>query len=191
MDLFSLHPWLVISALFFAVALAQTARIWWRRTTNRRQWQKRRVRARNGEEGAERLLADSGFRVLRRQYRQPWTIAVDGSKEQVELRADLLVEKGDKQYVVEVKTGALAPNIRTAATRRQLLEYRLAYDVDGVLLADMEKRRIHRVDFSLPGRNRRRTIARFWLVLGVVSGILLSEAVRSLFVFVERYIEPF
>ena len=33
--------------------------------------------------------------------------------------------------VAEVKTGRLAPRIDTPATRRQLLEYRLAFDVDG------------------------------------------------------------
>ena len=186
MDLLSLHPWLLIGAVLVAIVLVQAARISWRRAATRLRWQQKRTRARAGEEDAERLLSNSGFRVLRRQYRQPWTIAVDGSTEQVELRADLLVEKGSKQYVVEVKTGAIAPNIRTAATRRQLLEYRLAYDVDGALLVDMEKRRIHRIDFFLPKPARFNALTFFWLALGAASGVLLSEAVRSLFVFVKR-----
>jgi len=186
MNLLSLHPWLLIGVALLAIALLQAARIWWRRAATRLRWQQKRARARTGEEDAERLLTNSGFRVLRRQYRQPWTIAVDGSTERVELRADLLVEKSSKRYIVEVKTGAIAPNIRTAATRRQLLEYRLAYDVDGALLVDMEKRRIHRIDFLLPKPARFKALAFFWLALGAVSGVLLSEAVRSLFVFLYR-----
>ncbi len=186
MDPLPFQPWLLISALLFAIAVVQTARIWWRRTNDRRQWQHRRVRAKTGEEGAEQLLTNSGFRVLRKQFRQPWTITVDGSSEQVELRADLLVEKGAKKYIVEVKTGAVAPNIRTPATRRQLLEYRLAYDVDGVLLADMEKRRIHRVDFPLPKPGPHKSLALWWLTLGATAGVLLCEALRSLFIFIDQ-----
>ena len=186
MDLLSLHPWFLITLLLFAVALLQTARISWRRIATRMRWRKRRVRARTGEEEAEQLLVDRGFRVLRKQFRQPWTITVDGSTEQVQLRADLLVEKGAKQYVVEVKTGSVAPNIRTPATRRQLLEYSLAYDVDGVLLVDMEKRRIHRIGFLLPRPAQRKVFALLWLVLGAASGVLLSEAIRSSLDFIER-----
>jgi len=185
-DLLSLHPWLLISVVLFAIVLVQTARISWHRIATRRRWKRRRVRARSGEEEAERLLVNGGFRVLRRQCPQPWTIKVDGSTERVDLRADFLVEKGSKQYVVEVKTGTVAPNVRTPATRRQLLEYRLAYKADGVLLVDMEKRRVHRVDFPLPKPIRRNAFALFWLVLGAVSGVLLSEALRSLMVLVER-----
>jgi hypothetical protein len=49
--------------------------------------------------------------------------------------------------VVEVKTGALAPKIETSATRRQMLEYRVAFDVDGVLLVDAESGTVHEVTF--------------------------------------------
>ena len=36
---------------------------------------------------------------------------------------------------------------RHAATRRQLMEYAIAYDVDGVLLVDMESEKVRRVAF--------------------------------------------
>lgn len=66
---------------------------------------------------------------------------------EIELRADLLVRQGARRFVADVKTGAEAPKITTAATRRQLLEYRVAYAVDGVLLVDMASRRVHLVEF--------------------------------------------
>ena len=54
------------------------------------------------------------------------------------LRADLLVTRNGRRYVAEVKTGRTAPRLDCAATRRQLLEYRIAFGVDGVLLVDAE-----------------------------------------------------
>ena len=65
------------------------------------------------------------------------------------VRADLLVSRGARRFVAEVKTGARAPRIETAATRRQLLEYAVAYDVDGVLLVDMEEHTISEVEFPM------------------------------------------
>ena len=47
-----------------------------------------------------------------------------------------------------MKTGPRATRITTAATRRQLLEYRVAYDVNGVLLVDMDKEQIHEIGFG-------------------------------------------
>lgn len=74
-------------------------------------------------------------------------MVVDGRHRPVELRADYLVRRGSERFVAEVKTGRVAPCLATAATRRQLLEYRLAYAADGVLLVDMAQRRIHEVVF--------------------------------------------
>jgi hypothetical protein len=76
-------------------------------------------------------------------------VVVDGRHRPVELRADYLVRRGSERYVAEVKTGRVAPCLSTAATRRQLLEYRLAYAADGVLLVDMEHKCIHEVEFPM------------------------------------------
>jgi hypothetical protein len=81
-------------------------------------------------------------------------ITCDGIDHAVELRADLIVEKGGARFVAEAKTGAAAPRLTTAATRRQLLEYLIAYQVDGVLLVDAEAEEIHCVEFPLPRVDR-------------------------------------
>jgi len=65
----------------------------------------------------------------------------------MELRADYLVERGGELLVAEVKTGEEAPSLETAATRRQLLEYHVAFAVDGVLLVSPEQGTIQRVAF--------------------------------------------
>jgi hypothetical protein len=115
--------------------------LWWRLLRAWRRWRLRRQgrRARRGERDAEGLLEALGYRVLERQARQRWTLWVDEEELEVELRADLLVERDGQLWVAEVKTGKFAPLLTTAATRRQLLEYAFAYDCDGVLLVDMER----------------------------------------------------
>jgi hypothetical protein len=76
-----------------------------------------------------------------------YEIIVDGEQFWIPLRADFLVARGERTYIAEVKSGRFAPRLQTAATRRQLLEYLVAYDVDGVLLVDPEKQRIQEVVF--------------------------------------------
>ncbi len=99
----------------------------------------------------------------------------------VELKADLLVAKGGRQFVAEVKTGTLAPQIRTSATRRQLLEYRLAYDVDGVLLVDMENGSISEIDFPLPVGRAQGHNAYAWMALGVALGAGLMHLLKLMY----------
>jgi hypothetical protein len=56
-------------------------------------------------------------------------------------------DASELRLVAEVKSGKIAASLACAATRRQLLEYRLAYDVDGVMLVDMAAGRVHEVRF--------------------------------------------
>jgi len=137
--------------------------------TARRRRRARARRAVEGERDAERVLEDAGYRVLERQARRGFVLEVDGEPEQFELRADFVVRRGRRRFVADAKTGGRAPSLSTAATRRQLLEYRLAYDVDGVLLVDMRAGRVRRVGF--PFRARRWP----WVFLGVALGVAASQ----------------
>jgi hypothetical protein len=96
---------------------------------------------------AEVLLEQHGYAILDRQVRCLWWIAVDGEQEEVELRADLLVEKDGVRFVAEVKTGQRAPDPAYPPTRRQLLEYALAFAPYEVLLVDVEEEDIYAVTF--------------------------------------------
>ena len=115
----------------------------------------RAKRAGGGEEDAATMLRRAGFRIVARQARTWWSPTVDGEPHETELRADYLVEGHEGELLVaEVKTGDEAPQLSTAATRRQLLEYqvafRIAFGADGVLLVCPELGAIHRVQFPLP-----------------------------------------
>ncbi len=101
----------------------------------------------DGEVIAEKLLSKKGYRVIERQVAGEWWMWIDDEAVEVQVRADFLVRRKGRLYVAEVKTGRMVTDPAFPATRRQLLEYRMVFDVDGVLLVDAENRRLHRVDF--------------------------------------------
>ena len=144
-----------LAPLFIATALAAaSAALYLQRLLHRhrgsRRARRRSARAQRGEHDAEALVSSLGYEISARQARLDWIIDVDGEPMTVELRADLLVERDGKRFVAEVKTGDKAPKLSHAATRRQLLEYRCAYPVDGVVLVDVEAGWVSEVGFPLP-----------------------------------------
>ncbi len=138
----------IIVGCVAAIVALWLARAWARWRGSRRA-RRRGARAVRGEVGAIALLEEAGYRVVGRQVRATWVPLVDGEPFPIELRADYVVELDGERLVAEVKTGEAAPNLSTAATRRQLLEYRVAFGVDGVLLVCPERGAIHRVEFPL------------------------------------------
>jgi len=105
-------------------------------------------RAVAGEDAATGLLRAAGYRIDALQIPTEWTIHQDGEPVTIPLRCDALVSRDGRRLVAEVKTGDQAPSLTTAATRRQLLEYAIAYRADGVLLVDPEAGAIHEIDFG-------------------------------------------
>ncbi len=120
-------------------------------------WQGRRAAARGarGERRARVLLERAGYRILAEQPRHLATIEVAGRDEDYLLVPDFLCERGGRRYVADAKTGAGAdPSAR--ATRRQLLEYACAFEVEDALLIDVNQGRILRLRFGVltPRRGR-------------------------------------
>jgi len=134
---------------------------------------RRARRAGAGERRARRLLVARGYRVLEEQAFRRWTIRVDGEPLDVELRADFVVMRGDRRFVADAKTGAVA-TVRDRATRRQLLEYRVAFDVDGVLLVDADRGVVRELVFPLAPRPVRRLAVVLGFALGVAAGLLFG-----------------
>ncbi len=134
---------LVLTAMLVTLVVTR----WMRELRGSWRAKRRAARAGLGEDRAASLLEAAGFEVVERQARVDWAPLVDGSPLHLELRADYLVEHEGELLVAEVKTGDEAPNLDTAATRRQLLEYHVAFAVDGVLLVCPERGTIQRVVF--------------------------------------------
>jgi hypothetical protein len=141
------ESWIVLALAGGSLALVQTLRLMFSSTETRRRLVAQAARALQGEVLAERLLARAGYRVEARQVKQSWCVFLDGKQQEVGLRADLVVARGGRRFVAEVKTGEEAPDITTPSTRRQLLEYRAAFAVDGVLLVDAEAQQVYEVAF--------------------------------------------
>lgn len=168
-----MQPELLLLALLFGALLALTLARAWRRVRLRRRFR----RAREGEREAEVLLERRGYTILDDQVRQRGELLVDGEALAYEVRADLLVARRGRTYVVEVKTGSRAPKPSSAATRRQLREYAAVYEVDGLLLADMSAGRLHAIEFPARARPRRGGSAPAAFVLGAALGVMLAMLV--------------
>jgi len=143
--------WRQLAAIFVVallILLALAAR--WRAWRRSRRAKRRGARAVRGEHAAETLLKKSGYEILDRQISKTWTVERDGESVEFLLRADLRVRQGDCEFIAEVKTGDLAPNLSNAATRRQILEYSIAFESPIVLLVDVERGNIHEVEFPAP-----------------------------------------
>ena len=134
----------VVVALAVLVAILGGA---WQRASRSRLARRRMARATAGEQRAIALLETHGFELLGAQVATTYELLVDGAAHDVKVRADYVVTRDGLAYVAEVKTGELAPRIDTIATRRQLLEYRMAFDVAGVLLVDVESALVREVIF--------------------------------------------
>jgi Holliday junction resolvase-like predicted endonuclease len=175
-----------LGAALLLFALVQSLRLAGARWAVRARLRRARERGAEGEERAEALLLRRGYAILGRQVARSYGIGIDGRVMEVDLRADFLVAHEGRRFVAEVKTGRLAPRLDTPATRRQLLEYRVAFDVSGVLLVDAESERVHAVEFPLPSRTRARASRVPWIALGVLVGVALTAAAQAWMAFAGR-----
>ena len=175
---------LFLLALAVGIMLALRVRAW----IQRRRMQQRFSRGRDGERKAATLLRREGYHVLDEQATRETRMWVDGRQMAVRVRADYVVERGGKKYVVEVKTGKKATNPASTATRRQLLEYERVYNADGLLLADMEQNRLSRVWFEdIPVRKVRHFRSQIRhgflgvviLLVGMSLGMILYRILQS------------
>jgi hypothetical protein len=127
--------------------------------------------AKRAERIAQQYLQQQGYTILSVQERVPIMTKVDGRSYKNHVKADFIVKKDGLKYVVDVKTGEQVLRPTSADIRRQLLEYYLIYRTDGVLLVDMENRKIHTIEFQLQlPDNRRKSFA---CIMAMTFGALL------------------
>jgi hypothetical protein len=126
------------------------------------------------QEEAEALLKKRGFRIIDKQKRADVITYIDGKPNLGYVQADLIVEKDGKRYVAEVKAGQLVSDPTEPSTRRQLLEYKFAYEPYGILLVNMLDRTIHKIDFEVPkyGEDKIFRLILTALVVIIVLGII-------------------
>ena len=132
-----------------AVGVWCGARAWQRRASHRVAVV-RAARALAGEVRAAHMLQAAGYTIIGSQVQTTIAVAAGPTESAYGLRADFLVERGGQRFVAEVKTGDAAPLLGNVATRRQLLEYQIAFGVAAVLLVAPETGTITPVSFAMP-----------------------------------------
>jgi Holliday junction resolvase len=151
----------------------------WRRASARSAGRAHNLRGQRGERQAERLLRRAGYAPCGRHVRGSYAVQVGEETLEVALQADYLVERAGRRLVAEVKTGRHAPRFEHAETRRQLLEYQLAFGVESVLLVDVEAGEVREVRFPVAGgiaRSRTHVVA--WLLAALFAAVALRGLVR-------------
>lgn len=134
-----------LAALGVVIGVAVT--VWLTRAGRRVRMRWRGARARRMEARAAGMLEAAGYTVVAEQVSGTSALLWDGERIEVEVRADYLVTRGGRTYVAEAKSGRRAPDPANRGTRRQLLEYAIAYEADGVLLVDTERGEVAEVRF--------------------------------------------
>lgn len=149
----------------------------------------RRWRFRRGAVAETRaivLARRRGYHVVATQVPGTVTVSIDGRSRTLDVRADMLLERGFRRFIAEVKTGRVAPDPTSRATRRQLLEYAHAFDADGLLLFDMEKERIHEIRF-VSARRWNRVLGRLaGAAILIALGAILEWSLRVLTTVAQR-----
>jgi hypothetical protein len=141
------HPvFLLFVLLVSAIIVLGAALIWVQGRAGRRVRSHKHL-GELGEERAAKILKRAGYEIVSRQAQQRYAITVDGQRLNVYLRADFLVRRAGQIFVAEAKSGVESAKVSTRATRRQLLEYLYAFEVNGVLLVDVAASRVLRVEF--------------------------------------------
>ncbi|NVB42578.1 hypothetical protein G6O69_32440 [Pseudenhygromyxa sp. WMMC2535] len=125
--------------------------------SQRRREARRAHRARKvGKEGArrsQRALRRAGYEILELEVRGWSELEVDGRRRRYAIRVDALVSRGGRRYVAEFKARERGASLRNRDTRRQLIEYALAFpDCEAVLLVEGERGRVQEV--RLPAAQR-------------------------------------
>lgn len=140
---------------------------------------KRFSKSRQAEKEAEKILKKNGYAIIDVQKSKPLLITIGDKIHRYLVRIDYLARKRGKVYVVEVKSGEKIPYITNRETRRQMLEYYLAYQPSGVLLLNMKNKSISEVKFQFESTSRQRIIRISYFIAGIIFTLVLYYLLRG------------
>ncbi|NLY31972.1 MAG: hypothetical protein GX065_04150 [Firmicutes bacterium] len=106
-----------------------------------RDWYGTRDVPRRIDEKAAELLREEGYRVLARAAVKFIDFDIEGKVHRQKGKADLVVRRGIKKYVVEVNARD-SGSVRNADIRRRILEYKIAFAPHGIITVDMDRERM-------------------------------------------------
>lgn len=172
------EPYLALLAAFLLI-IGGYFSLLIRRRLNASKLKRRQNVSKRAEKDAIKLIEKNGYSIIDDQSSLDCQFTVDNKKVNYKIRADFIVTKGGKKFVIEVKSGEKAPDPKTPATRRQLLEYAHAYQADGVILADMTDVVLREIEFDI---NRTRyswfdklKAAILFTIIGAIVGFVIAS----------------
>ena len=134
---------------------------------------KRFSKSRKAEKEAEKILRKNGYTIIDAQKSKPLLITIGDKIHRYLVRIDYLARKGGKVFVVEVKSGEKIPYITNRETRRQMLEYYLAYQPCGILLLNMKNKSISEVKFQFESTIRQKMVKLVYFLSGAIFSLVL------------------
>lgn len=140
---------------------------------------KRFSKSRQAEKEAEKILKKNGYAIIDVQKSKPLLLTIGDKIHRYLVRIDYLVRKKGKVYVVEVKSGEKIPYITNRETRRQMLEYYLAYQPSGILLLNMKNKSISEVKFQFESTIRQRVIKIVYFLAGAIFTLVLYYLLKG------------
>jgi len=149
-------------------------------------------KSRQAEKEAEKILRKNGYTIIDIQKRRkngytiidiqkskPLLITIGGKIHRYLVRIDYLARKKGKVYVVEVKSGEKIPYITNRETRRQMLEYYLAFQPSGILLLNMKNKSISEVRFQFEAAFRQWMYRIIYFIAGMIFTLFLYYLLRG------------
>ncbi|HZK41001.1 MAG TPA: hypothetical protein VFC91_05540 [Atribacterota bacterium] len=134
---------------------------------------KRFSKSRQAEKEAEKILRKNGYTIIDAQKSKPILLTIGDKIHRYLVRIDYLARKRGKVFVVEVKSGEKIPYITNRETRRQMLEYYLAYQPCGILLLNMKNKSISEVKFQFESTRRQKAIRLVYFLAGAIFSLVL------------------
>ena len=141
-------PELLIILVLLLIILGAWAAVKFRDFRQNLRHKGRLRRGSKAEKWAVQALEQDGFEILAEQAVAPVRFAIDGEWQEREVRMDILAKKEGELFGVEVKSGNQALDPGMATIRRQMLEYTLAFELNGILWADYEQKSFHYIEFE-------------------------------------------
>ena len=132
------------------------------------------IRGQVQEKRARKQLQKMGFKIIKDHPTAEVGWWIDGVWTVTMITADYLVQRDGEVGLVEVKSGRTASTTHRK-TRRQLLEYQHAFEVNAIFLYDAERSRLERIEFeSIFSRQDLRKKPLSWLILGSFLGFFIG-----------------
>lgn len=122
----------------------------------------------SGTKDTENLLRKAGFKILGKNLREVVITSVDNKDHFGYVEADYTVTKDRKKYAVMIQSKEEISDPADPLLRPKLLELNRAFLLDGVLLVNPEKEKMHIMRFRFPHERNLDFFFQFFIGLFIV-----------------------